>query len=327
MSDVLVNREKAIEILSAQKEFKEGDNQEALAIAMNAIGRNEISQKDLGGIIGFAKTIGKRNFIGFIIGAHSVKFFGKESKLSRASKLLLSIKRFGPFLGEITTIPFFKEHGIVPLICRGEKPFVFRIEISFPGKAHFCDLNFDLKNFPRGSPAIVLGNFHGSNAQTLTELERKSKVKVFDLLLKEVIKSSTKHRFRAFASSTHKHFAYQKPSLLAVISRLKDRGEINEAETCDYCCSKSFLDRRLKLGQIQRDEYKMELKTVNPSWHNQAWVDKVDSLVENELNKIRLVGTVAHKIAFKKAGFRVKKKVHFSFPYWKLDPRRFPPVR
>jgi len=210
--------------------------------------------------------------------------------------------------------------------------------LIFQNKTSFCDLSFSLKNSLQGRALVTIGNFHGSHTAVLTELERKTKTRMFDFLIQEFIKSSSAHNAKIYASAPSEHHAYQSPSLAAVLHKLKIAKKATNIEIARYANSKRYFNRLEQLGQLSKLDYIQAVALFKQ--RDTKRIKQIDALVRKEIKRVQIRGTVSHKIAFKKAGFRVKEKMwgivgktpdgvlitrptKMSPPRFRLDPRRF----
>ena len=303
------------------------------------VGPKGLEADELQNYLALAKSMGRKNFGEFLMHLapsnvvpippglikhvkeitipQSITLYGKDAHLNSVQKLRLLVQRFGPAVQRMLLDPKMSKAGQV-FLDKGHAPFGFRISINNNKGYRIISLSFDLGSTPKGKPVVTIGNFqvYGRAGQVEDAEKRVGTSHLPDLLIKTIIDAFKAENGIVLAKNPRAHWGHQHPSTTAVLGRLIHKGIITAEESSSYGLSKEFLDREYALGNkpISKVDYIKELARIKKIW-GEAWVNReelqvtakrVDELVGKEAARIKSAGIIAHKIAYKKAGFRVK---------------------
>ena len=314
-----------------------------------------LTQLDLSIYVKAIKTTGPESLPNFWKSIEKIHLIGKYSYLNGENKLpqraLLFTRTFWPALSQIIRTPQLRKgDNELVLAAFNEYPFHCSIQLMKKDrpKKHSAGwfpvwrykFSFNVGFTAQGKPQILLGNFQVGIKSKVNELEKESKIgRLPEFLIRRFAKVFTSKRFLVSAANTRLHLGYQIPNHWVVAKNLVTKKKITPEEYKEYSMSKDYVDdmERMRAGENKHPKT-MFIKDVAGTKSTPV-SRKVAQAIAEEVHRIQLNGTVAHKIAYKKAGFRIKEKVHriiglnpdgspisiptkTKTPYWRLDPRR-----
>ncbi len=265
-----------------------------------------LTEKNLAGCVNFANIVGADNFQSFLYNAQNADVFSRR-KLSDRQKTIILIRAFSPAFKKLFSDNSLKQAGSLRIVD-GSKPFNFAIEISKRDSHNpYFALSFDLKVSDTGRAAITIGNFHVLNpAIAIKEQAAGLNNRIADVAINSFIRCFKSKSVSVVAANTRQHLDYQHPSVEVVITKLKMRGVISSDDAADFYSTKEYVDLKSESEGFSKLGY---LKSLKGKTRGSPFGQRVAALVRAEIEKIRYAGTVSHKIAYKKAGFKTKGRI------------------
>ena len=264
-----------------------------------------LPQKDLEVCLSFARTIGSNNFRNFLYNSQDADVSSNKA-LSYGQKTIMLIKVFAPAFKKLFSDSSLKRAGQLRIVD-GAKPFRFAIEILTETNKPYFVINFDLKISPTSRATLILGNFHVLIPAISIEKQRKEHAeRIADLALKAFINCFESKNISIVAANTKLHHSYHYPSIDALVAKLNKKGVISTEEMLDFFKSKEYVDLKFEGAGLSKISY---LRSLRGKSSGSFSARKVESLLRREIDKIKRAGTASHKIAFKKAGFKIEERL------------------